>query len=152
MDEPKREPNIELIANTIGVAASLALVKKEGGKIRRVPDKPSDWLLIALPEDEHPGAAKAFCGMFRQSIMTIPKAMAWRRAQRDRQIIAAYDAGASVHELVEEHDLTEKQIRIILNRPAPEPTPGEQAELTGGVAQRRDRFTIDLFSNQGATP
>jgi hypothetical protein len=149
MAKPEREANIDLIASTIGVAAALALVKKEGGKIRRVPDKPSDWLLIALPEDEHPGAAKAFCGMFRQSIMTIPKAMAWRRAQRDRQIIAAYDGGATVHELVEEHDLTEKQIRIILNRPTPELTPGEQAELTGGVAQRRDRYTIDLF-NAGA--
>jgi hypothetical protein len=146
-----REPNISAIVTQIGVAATLALVKKEGGKIRRIPAKPSDWLLLALDPVAHPGAAVAFCNYFRESIITIPKAMAWRRAQRDRQMIDAYSTGTTVHQLVEEFDLTEKQVRLILNRPTPEATPGDAQTLTGGYAQRVDRFTIDLFSNQGTT-
>lgn len=48
---------------------------------------------------------------------TVPKGKAQAMIARNRQIVADYDAGATLLELVRKYDLTERRIRDILKRP-----------------------------------
>lgn len=137
------ETGLDLIVRAIGERATLALVERHGGKIRRIPKRPTaEWReLLGEP------AARALCQMFGDSRIQIPKAMQWRRAARDRLIIELYEAhlrgepgGLGIHQLVERFDLVETTIHRILKRPKPDSAPWP-AQL------RRDTMTRDLFED-----
>ncbi len=127
------------LIDAIGRDATFRLVNEYGGQYRRVPRKPQAWVIKALGKVD--GAR--FCNQFAELQLTIPKAERWKRAERNRQIRADFDAKMPIHDLVTKYDLTAKQIHSILNEPA------EPCDEYGFSAMpyypNGDDRTIDLF-------
>lgn len=109
----------DAMVKAIGLEATRTLVRAYGGKRIKVPNgrgRPgsfSAWL------DENIGleAARCFRAAFGGEDIGVPKLYAQAIAARNRIIIGEYDGGKSMHDLVRDHDLTERQIRNILNSP-----------------------------------
>lgn len=115
----ERRELAEAMIEAIGLDATRTLVRLYGGKRIKVPSgkgKPgsfSAWL------DDNLGleAARRFRATFGGEDIAVPKLYAQLIAFRNRLIVEDYSAGLPMLNLVMKHQLTERQIRSIINRP-----------------------------------
>lgn len=115
----ERRELAEAMIEAIGLEATRTLVRLYGGKRIKVPSgkgKPgsfSAWL------DDNLGleAARRFRATFGGEDIAVPKLYAQLIAVRNRLIVEDYSAGLAMLDLVMKHQLTERQIRSIINRP-----------------------------------
>lgn len=125
----RRSETADALMDAIGAAATMALVRHYGGKVVRIPDgsgRPgpfSAWIEAHLGAEAALGLSATFGG----EALAVPKLAAQARAARNRLLVKDYDAGLGMLELVRKYDLTERQIRTILNRPAEADTLGRGA-------------------------
>ena len=103
----------ELI-EVIGLDATRALIEAFGGTRLYVPGRlaPDHALVKLLGEP----AAAALAAHYAGDELGVPRAAAAMRAALHRQIVAAYDAGASAARLAREHGCTERWIYAIVAR------------------------------------
>jgi hypothetical protein len=109
------------MAAVIGLPAALALVKSYGGLELRVPigrvvESKGRSDLIALIG---PDAADRLILAYGGERLTIPRCASALRDQRDREILAAYDAGESSRKLCKTYSMTDRNLRYILKRVIP---------------------------------
>ncbi|MBF8273449.1 MAG: hypothetical protein HW380_2554 [Magnetococcales bacterium] len=104
----------------IGIGGVQLLVKKCGGMAFKhlPPDPGPDHILVRLLGLD---LARSICRIHARCDLYIPRAKSALDATRNARIMARYDAGASIHELVQETGLTECWIRAIINRPTVDP-------------------------------
>lgn len=106
------------IVSVIGYAPAKVFFAHFGGKVVTIPfgmrrDGSFVERLIELLGEP---AFNALVGRFGGERMAVPKGHAAALIARNRQIVADYDAGARMLELVRRYSLTERQIRSILGR------------------------------------
>lgn len=124
----KRSELAETLVETIGLEAAQRLVREYGGKQIKIPDGTgragafSAWLDEALGIEP----ARALRAMFGGECITVPMLYAQMLAARDHLIVADYDGGLTMLELVRKYRLTERQLRTILNRPAGDTSIGQR--------------------------
>lgn len=106
------------IIDLVGSDPALALVREFGGTVIKVPsrERREGRTREALVEAMGEPAATLFIGRYSGEMLTIARCAAALREQRDRAIIAAYDAGQPVSRIALSNRLTERQVRTILNR------------------------------------
>lgn len=120
MEKKEKTDIVRTLVETIGLGATQRLVQEFGGKQLRIPDGSgrtgtfSTWLDEALGIE----AARKLRAMFGGESITVPKLHAQTLAARDRLIVADYDGGLPMIELIRKYSLTQRQIRTILCRPA----------------------------------
>lgn len=129
------------IIELVGMAPALALVRAFPGNILKVPTGAREEgqvrnRLIGIMGFE---AAETFMRVYGGERLAIPRCKAALTDERDRKIIADYDAGRSVPWLAVEYCLTERQIRTILKR-----VPGEGVGGLGRM-QTVDDKQMGLF-------
>ena len=124
----KRSELADTLVETIGLEAAQCLVREYGGKQIKIPDGSgragafSAWLAEALGVE----AARKLKAVFGGESITVPMLYDQMLAARNRLIVADYDDGLIMLELVRKYKLTERQIRTILNRPAGDATLGQR--------------------------
>lgn len=125
--------------DVIGVTASLALVKAQGGLVFKVPmGKKEDGVArLRLVEIMGAAAADQFIAHYAGERLPIARCAQALRDERDRKIIEDYSAGTSVANLALREQMTERAVREILKR-----VPG--AALAGG-GPRGDDNQMPLF-------
>lgn len=118
--------SIRVLASLIGLPAASVLVKTYGGTIIYVPTgqnpngKRKNELIELLGTD----AAGELMRNYGAERLTIPRCQADFRDERDRQIIAEFNAGMPAGRLARRYCMTERNVRNILKRSPP------AAELT----------------------
>lgn len=124
----RRSELADTLVETIGLEAAQCLVREYGGKQIKVPDGSGRAGAFSAWMDEALGVepARALRATFGGECITVPMLYAQMLAARDRLIVADYDAGLSMLELVRKYKLTERQIRTILNRPAGDASFGQR--------------------------
>lgn len=111
------------MAAVIGLPAALALVKSYGGLELRVPigkaaeGKVKSGLVALLGSVAAERLIRAYGG----EKLNIPRCAGALRDQRDREILAAYDAGESPRKLCRTYGMTDRNLRYILKRAIPPP-------------------------------
>lgn len=120
---------LQEIVQLVGLAGALALVEKYGGTRVYVP---------VAPVVEHPltrllgpvGVA-ALAAAWGRDWLDVPRGVGILRAERDRAVRAAFDAGTSARKLALEYRLTERHIWRILAGVDAEPydSPSRQLPL-----------------------
>lgn len=122
----KRSELAEAIVAAIGLEAAQCLVREYGGKQIKIPDGSgrggtfSAWLDAALGVEPARKLRAAFGG----DCITVPMLYDQMLAARNSLIIADYDSGLSMLEMVRKYRRTERQIRTILNSPLGDATLG----------------------------
>lgn len=109
---------MDALIELVGRDAVMALVRVHGGLSFDVPVTTRGQRyrdLVALIGEP---PARALLAKYGGDAIYIAKLDAQKRAQRNAEIVAAYDAGASVPVLASRHDLTERQVYNILGQPA----------------------------------
>lgn len=115
----KRSRLADTLVDTIGLEAARVLIKEYGGKQIKIPDGSrrggafSAWLDEALGVE----AARALKATFGGEEITVPVLYDQMLAARNRLIVADYEAGLCMLDLVRKYRLTQRQIRTILNTP-----------------------------------
>lgn len=104
----------EQLAEVVGESAAEALCNAWGGLRVYVP---------AQVDDRHPiyfavgmDAARKLCARFSGETLTIPKLDRLRRARRNAQIVAEYQAGASGSQLARKYGLHEGSVYQLVAR------------------------------------
>lgn len=115
----RRSELMEQIVAAVGWEPARALVRELGGLQILVPGGTGTVGAMHARLEEILGAdgCAAFCRVFGHTKMTVPKCQAQLLAARNAAIVADYDGGASMLELVQKFRLSERQIRAILNSP-----------------------------------
>lgn len=107
------------IVDVVGFEKAAQLFVYYGGKQLKIPFGTGSTgafaarLIELLGEDGY----KAFVARFGGESMTIPKGKPAALIARNRKIVADYDAGSTMLNLVQRYDLSERQLRTILGRP-----------------------------------
>lgn len=121
----KRSDIADQLVDAIGVEATQALIKAYGGKQIVVPDGSgragafSAWLDATLGRR----AAEALRRVFGGERFTVPRGYAEALNARNRAIVADYDGRMNMLALIQKYDLTERQLRTILNQPLADEAP-----------------------------
>lgn len=109
----------DTLVETIGLQATLALVRAFGGKVITIPNGRgaagpfSAWLVQELGAE----AARRLSAVFGGERLPVPRLAAQAIEARNRALRADYDAGVRMIELVRRYERTERQIRTILGMP-----------------------------------
>ena len=118
--EDKRDGMLATIPRLIGADAAQRLFDALGGREFAFPKA----------ESQHPGGARKFarlveivgiehattlCRFLRGGSVYIPRDAVGRRRERDRELRKAFDAGASVSELVDRFGITDRSIERVLS-------------------------------------
>ena len=133
-----RQETADMLVEVIGLEGTLRLIQEYKGKQITIPSgrgRPgtfSAWLDDNLGI-EPARRLRARCANER---ITVPMAKDQARQARNRMLIADYDAGMPMLELIHKYDLCERQIRAILNSPAP---------TSALIALPRDDRQLGLF-------
>lgn len=115
----RRSKLADTLVETLGLDAARVFIGAYGGKQVKIPDGSrrggafSVWLDEALGVE----AARALKAVFGGEEITVPMLYAELIAARNRLIVADYEAGMSMLELVRKYHLSQRQIRTILNSP-----------------------------------
>ena len=124
------------IVELVGLPAALALVKAYGGIYLKVPvgnrDGQTRDRLIEMMGEE---AALKFIAHYGGERISMPRCEAALRDERDRRIIADYDADISAAAIAQRERLTERQVRNILKRVPAEGVEGLEGSVTPDVQQ-----------------
>ena len=117
--------SVRALIDVIGLQAAITLVQVYGGTILKLPTRarPGGQTRERLALLIGAAAADALIAAYPGEALAMARCLAALRDRRDREIIAAYDAGARVADLARGHRLTERQIRTILKRSPGESTP-----------------------------
>lgn len=124
----KRSELADTLVETIGFDAASCLVRAYGGKQIKIPAGTgragafSAWLDEALGIE----AARRLRAMFGGECITVPMLYDQMLAARNRLIVDDYDASLGMLALVRKYDLSERQIRTIINRPVGDDTLGQR--------------------------
>lgn len=124
----RRSELADSLVDTIGLEAAKRLVREYGGKQIKIPDGSgragsfSAWLDEALGIE----AARALKAVFGGESITVPMLYDQMLVARNRLILADYDGALSMLELVRKYQLSERQIRTILNSPMGDDTLGRR--------------------------
>lgn len=115
--------SIHEMADVIGFLAVCALVESFGGLTIEIPSKGTvssqrRARLLAVLGFE---ATEKLITDYEGERVFIPRCVRAFRGQRDREIIAAYEAGQSVNVLARTYRMTDRNVRHILKR-APKPS------------------------------
>jgi hypothetical protein len=125
----KRSEIADTLVEAIGLEGAQRLVREYGGKQIKIPDGSgragafSAWLDEALGIE----SARILRATFGGECITVPMLYDQMLAARNRLIIADYDGSLSMLDLVRKYQLSERQIRTILNSPVGDSTLGRQA-------------------------
>ena len=107
------------IVSAIGYPAAKLFFSYYGGKQVKIPSgqgKPGlfvERLITLLGESGY----KSLIARFGGECLTVPKGHAAALIARNRQIVADYDSGTGMLTLIQRYNLTERQLRTIINRP-----------------------------------
>ena len=120
-DIPKLPSRMRDLVRLIGIPAAVDFINKFGGREVSFPKHEnankagaaSFSLLARVVGREN---ALILCTEYGGERLPIPRCHSWRYEMRARDIRRAFDAGASIPDLVSEHGLTSRAIEIILNR------------------------------------
>ena len=106
---------LQAIADVAGLPAALALAKRYGGTEYLVSSLfPPDELIVLIGSE----AANRLVKYFRGERLFIPRGVQAVRCVRNRKIRQEYDSGSvSAPALALKYQLTERQVRTILNSP-----------------------------------
>jgi Mor family transcriptional regulator len=112
-DEPDNYGVFRVIIDLIGFKKSVALAKKFGGHYFWMPSniKPDNPLVAVIGM----AGAETLANHFGGDRIYISKAAAHLRRERNQQIIARFDQGATIKELVQDFDLCDRQIWRVVN-------------------------------------
>lgn len=115
----RRSEIAEAIVEAIGLGPAQCLIQHYGGKQIQIPDGSGRGGVFSLWLDKELGveAARQLKAMFGGERITVPMCKAQLLSARNALIVADYDQGRSLLELVRKYQLTERQIRTILNTP-----------------------------------
>lgn len=110
--------SLRQLIELVGVAAALSLVSAFAGNVIQIPlrSRPGGMMRERLVHLMGEPLAERLIQSYAGERMPIPRCVQALRDARDREIIGAYDAGASVVTLTARYALTERQIRTILKR------------------------------------
>jgi hypothetical protein len=130
----KRSALVDDLVRAIGYEATQALIKGFGGKQVRVPDGSGRDGAFCAWLDEQLGtvAAAALKQAFGGERLTVPFDYAEALNARNRSIVADYDAGMGMLDLIQKYRRTERQLRTILNQPL-----DDRAARPGAVDDRQ---------------
>lgn len=115
----QRSETADQIVITIGFEAASKLFKAYGGKQVLIPNglgRPGPFSLW-LKENLGEAAVDALQRNFGGERITVPKGKVFAMIARNRHIVADYNAGTPLLDLVRKYDLTERRLRTILNQP-----------------------------------
>lgn len=117
--------SVRELIELVGVGPALALVRAFAGNVIKVPsrDRRAGGMRARLIEIMGEAAALKLIDHYSGETLTIARCVAALRAERDRKIVADYDAGWPVAALASRERMTERQIRTILAR-----SPGEAGD------------------------
>ena len=120
----KRSETAEALVEAIGFDATMRLVAVLGGKVIKIPNGLGKAGAFCALLDEILGVEAARClkARFGGEKMHVPMLSAQIKAARNRLIIADYDNRVAMLSIVRKHELSERQIRTILNSPPAEET------------------------------
>lgn len=109
----------------IGFEPTQVLIKGFGGKQIRIPGGSGREGALGAWLDENLGsaAATALKAHFGGERLTVPRGYAEALNARNRSIVADYDAGMNILDLIKKYSLTERQLRTILNQPLADEAP-----------------------------
>lgn len=115
----KRSEIADILVEGMGLEATKTLVRYFGGKQIKIPDGSGRAGVFSQWLDENLGipAANWLRGTFGGSSITVPMLYDQALCARNRQIVADYDGGLSMLEIIRKYNRTERQIRTILNSP-----------------------------------
>ena len=107
------------IVSVVGYPAARRLFDYYGGKQVTIPDGTGRPGLFVARLIELLGEAgfKSLIARFGGENITIPRGYAKALMARNRAIVSDYGAGLSFLDLIHRYQLSERQIRTILNRP-----------------------------------
>lgn len=141
MNTPKREPNIDVIHGLLGTETTLLFLEAHGGQRRRIPGKPTAWIIESIGAD----AAALICRHYAYEMLTIPMAAEWKRRRRNQAIRHDYDVERLTnHELVRKYGVSEVTIRAALK--GSDTVEDAKLPTFGGLAHMRDHATADMFT------
>lgn len=115
----KRSEIAAILVEGMGIEATMTLVRSFGGKMLSIPRGTGvrgvfiEWMDLNLG----PVAAIWLRTTFGGERLTVPMLYDEVLASRNRLIVADYDAGVPMLELVRKYNLSERQIRTILSSP-----------------------------------
>ena len=124
----RRSELADSLVDAIGLVAARRLVREYGGKQIKIPSgsRPGGTFCAWLDESLGVEAARALKATFGGETITVPMLYDQMLAARNRLIVADFDGGMSMLELVRKYELTERQIRTILKQPAGDDTLGQR--------------------------
>lgn len=128
------------LVELLGWDAAMRLVNAYGGLMVTIPTgKRANAVADQLTELLGGPAAAVLMHHHSGERLTIPRCRDLLLAERNRALVAAYDAGTPVPELCRRYSLGERQVRGILSRPVPDaPDQGGRPEW---MRAQRDLFT-----------
>jgi len=110
-----RAGEFEALSETIGEAHILTLSQHLGGVRLYIPAKLSTGHVLSVCLGTELGAQ--VCAEFAGLGIDIPRLTAYHREKRNVKIIAEFDAGMSSRALALKYQMTERNMRKILNKP-----------------------------------
>lgn len=118
--------SLRQLIELVGVAAALSLVRAFAGNVIQIPvrSRPGGMVRERLVHLMGVAAAERLIQAYAGERLPIPRCAQALRDARDREIIRAYDGGASVVTLTAQYALTDRQIRTILKRSPAKTLPG----------------------------
>lgn len=133
-----KQETVGMLVEVIGLEATLRLIQEYKGKQITIPAGTGKAGAFSAWLDDNLGVEaarrlRARCGNER---ITVPMLKENARLARNRMLVADYDGGQPMLELIHKYDLGERQIRAILNSPQP---------AGGVVVPVRDDKQMGLF-------
>lgn len=135
----ERQKIADMLVEVIGLDATLRLIQEYRGKQITIPSGTGKAGPFSAWLDENLGVEaarrlRARCGNER---LTVPMLKENARVARNRLLIADFDSGKlSMLDMIHKYDLSERQIRVILNSPS---------QAGGLVVPPRDDKQMALF-------
>lgn len=118
------------IAARLGLPLALRIETVYGGQDLSIPKRPGDdhHLVKSLGREDADALAAAYGPNKSFYVPRVGERL--KRAARDRAIIADADGGMTANRLAKKYGLCAKQIKNIVNAPAPAPIPGHSGEAS----------------------
>lgn len=116
-----RQETADMLVEVIGLEGTLRLIQEYKGKQITIPSGIGRAGTFSAWLDDNLGIepARRLRARCANERITVPMAKDQARLARNRMLIADYDAGMPMLDLIHKYDLCERQIRAIINSPVP---------------------------------